>query len=549
LRTLAFGLSLACVLPASAQEGPNCPFEPSQVVDIHGSDAAWRNLLVSAVGCPNTLVRLGPDVDMSFEEYTAFPIQIRRCVQLVSVASFEHARPPRPDAFICRSTVTIAKGGAVGKVRPGDVAGGIGEINEVEGARGGPGSARTPRSLGPRLRLGNVRTNRLRFFQVDCAGTGPSDGVRIAGFRIEGPDQGPQEIDQTGIHIDSCVGIEIGNMEISGWGGSAISVIDAFDPELAKATNEDGGRITRPDQVKIFGSYLHHNQHPSSGGHAGGYGIDLGRGAWAQISHNVFDHNRHAIATNGNVGGYVARQNLVLENGGIHGRFAHEYTHQFDVHGTDHCTAWPVYLGITALAALLGVVVFFINPLAGAIVAVAVFLLGSLIYYLAPKEAVYNCGYAGFQIDVAENAFHYHRGAAISIRGTPRRMATIRRNVFPHDEVYDTGITLYLPFTDAAVHSASPLNVDVADNVTSVNTSGDYAQCDFDGDGVDDLFLATGVSWWYSSTGQMHWSYLNAKGGRRADFQFGDVNADGRCDVRAGGKYVSGGYGNWIEIP
>jgi hypothetical protein len=36
-----------------------------------------------------------------------------------------------------------------------------------------------------------------------------------------------------------------------------------------------------------------------------------------------------------------------------------------------------------------------------------------------------------------------------------------------------------------------------------MDTFGEYfSQCDFDGDGIDDLFLATGETWWYSSSGK-----------------------------------------------
>lgn len=96
---------------------------------------------------------------------------------------------------------------------------------------------------------------------------------------------------------------------------------------------------------------------------------------------------------------------------------------------------------------------------------------------------------------------------------------------------------MYLSGTDAAVHSASPLNVGVlADNKTSVDSYGDYGVCDFDGDGIDDLFPATGVTWWYSSE-------------RMKDVRLGYFDDDKRCDVLAQfgpeWRYVSGGYGEW----
>jgi hypothetical protein len=34
---------------------------------------------------------------------------------------------------------------------------------------------------------------------------------------------------------------------------------------------------------------------------------------------------------------------------------------------------------------------------------------------------------------------------------------------------------------------------------------------DFDGDGADDLFLATGAAWYYSPAGRAEWRFLSSK--------------------------------------
>jgi len=55
---------------------------------------------------------------------------------------------------------------------------------------------------------------------------------------------------------------------------------------------------------------------------------------------------------------------------------------------------------------------------------------------------------------------------------------------------------------------------------------------DFDGDGVDDVFLATGAAWYYSPRGKAEWRYL--AGGRTDRIEsllFGDFDGDGRTDV------------------
>jgi hypothetical protein len=100
-------------------------------------------------------------------------------------------------------------------------------------------------------------------------------------------------------------------MEIAGWGGAAIRVLDdgGHGPGQEPPSNRPGDRIGRPEQVRILNNYIHHNQHESSEEndgdsnpftqHAAGYGVDVHHGAWAQITENLFDFNRHAIASSG----------------------------------------------------------------------------------------------------------------------------------------------------------------------------------------------------------------------------------------------------------
>jgi len=54
---------------------------------------------------------------------------------------------------------------------------------------------------------------------------------------------------------------------------------------------------------------------------------------------------------------------------------------------------------------------------------------------------------------------------------------------------------------------------------------------DFDGDGQQDLFLATGAAWYYSPQGSAEWRFLNPKIEKIDGFIFGDFDGDGRTDV------------------
>jgi FG-GAP-like repeat len=54
---------------------------------------------------------------------------------------------------------------------------------------------------------------------------------------------------------------------------------------------------------------------------------------------------------------------------------------------------------------------------------------------------------------------------------------------------------------------------------------------DFDGDGKDDLFLATGAGWYYAPGANAEWRFLSAKTETINNLLFGDFDGDGRTDV------------------
>jgi hypothetical protein len=353
--------------------------------------------------------------------------------------------------------------------------------------------ARTPQSRGPVLRFGKHPGEKTFLSVRSRPDRAENDHVRISGFRLYGPDFGQQSTDEVGINIYRSVDIEISNMEIAGWGGAGIKIAE---DQPVKSELDTPGRITNFRQIKIHHNFFHHNQHPREGifdSHAEGYGVNVGHGAWAQITENVFDHNRHAIATAYDTGGYAAERNLVLKGGGFH--FLGFPTHSFDVHGSD--------------------------------------------------GGAYKGGDAGIAFRYVENAFQYRKDNAIYIRGKPAIRAYIANNVFPHPG-------LEADWGDDAIniHEDGKEHVEIGPgNVINFDSFGKYGVGDFDGDGVDDLFLATGKTWWFSSFGEFHWTYLNAKKERLDQVRLGYFDNDLRCDVlaeRNGQWFISsGGSGNW----
>jgi hypothetical protein len=324
---------------------------------------------------------------------------------------------------------------------------------------------RTARTAGPRL---YTATRPKRLLVV----TG--DGVRITGLRIHGPDMGVADSDggpASGIYISSRNDVEIDHNELAGWKNAAVGV------------NDDDDRISyvlNPETVRIHDNFIHHNQR--TGGF--GYGVVIGDGAYALIDRNVFDYNRHAIASDGSDdSGYRAYENLVLENGGKHRKvlFRWYYTHQFDVHGQESCGVFSIF-----------------------------------------SDSLYNCGRAGHDVEIRRNSFLYTKDNAFKLRGTPQLKphgAFVVDNVFAHDDLDDA-----VDQTESGLLTAS--------NRIDYDGSARLGSCDFDADGISDRFMATGRTWWYASRAG-HWVYLNTSRLELSQLMLGDVNGDGRCDVSA----------------
>ena len=178
------------------------------------------------------------------------------------------------------------------------------DLNELQrfGSWSG-GSYRSPYSAVARARAQirqASRGGRIRNLSADSLlfSDGPdNDGARISGFRLTVSVRlGQQSELQVAIRIVRCVDVDISNMEIAGWGGDGISVMDDPGPDQAES-NTPGGRISDPDQVRIHDNFFHHNQHPSEGGSAEGYGVNVGQRHGRESPERVRlqpPRNRHA---------------------------------------------------------------------------------------------------------------------------------------------------------------------------------------------------------------------------------------------------------------
>jgi hypothetical protein len=377
--------------------------------------------------------------------------------------------------------------------------------------------ARGPRRYGPRIFVTDTHRGSAALLEIK------GDNVRVSGFRLEGPTSSVGSGDdnkEKGILIsptssaEPIHNIEISNMEVFHWSGVGVQVDD--NVEMAER-----GRLfnTNPGAVHIKGNFFHHNRHDDGEG----YGVDIANGAYALIEQNVFDENRHAIAGGSrnrdgkglDYSGYTARDNLILSGGGLHCRGPFdvicEHTHQIDMHGDGN--SW--YSGNN-----------------------------------------WECGTAGETIIIERNTILYTKGVAIKIRGNPADKAVVDGNVFrQHGNVFnhDTGDAIEQNGNCGWGDNISkPIDIRL-NNVFGVDPTTELATCDFVGDGRQDQFMATGVTWWAFSLLTWQWRYLNTMPQRLSELILGDVDGDGACDVTLKpqpgdllhGKYSKSGTSPW----
>jgi hypothetical protein len=247
--------------------------------------------------------------------------------------------------------------------------------------------------------------------------------------------------------------------------------------------------------IRIARNFLHHNMRDGAG-----YGASV-RGR-ALIERNTFDWNRHDISADAEPHNeYRASHNLALSGAwdhygkaGIDGRLQ-----DFDMHGT----AWADTPGFEGL--LIG-------------------------------------GAAGYYVEIDGNTFLGSTGLDYRLRGYPVIPSYYHNNVSVRKEgdalEWDHCFSsIFGLFGCAAHYSDSDFQTHVtvsSDNRFAITyPTARLAVGDFDGDGQDDLFLATGNTWFYSPGGQREWRYLNSAPDTIDQLLFGDFDGDGRTDVVA----------------
>jgi hypothetical protein len=312
--------------------------------------------------------------------------------------------------------------------------------------------------------------------------TGDAD-VRITGLRLQGTSQSTDEnqAGSRGVLVDPLtLRTIIDHNDLSSFTLAGVDVTGtepATPPATACAPGDTSDPLNRPYDAFIARNFFHHNEMQNRG-----YGVGLAQGAFPLVLGNMFYLNRHAIAGDGFAQtGYRAKFNLVLEDSPTqHDYGVPYYTQDFDMHGTGG------------------------NGFGGR---------------------------GGDYVQIYSNTFLGTNRPNFEIRGLPCSQADFNGNV----SLESPGDAVSVKFSDSLIGGeGAPSSgvVETAGNYfSSSNPTNSLGVGDFDGDGVQDLFLATGTAWYYAPHGAADWRFLSAKTDRIGTLIFGDFDGDGRTDV------------------
>ena len=166
----------------------------------------------------------------------------------------------------------------------------------------------------------------------------------------------------------------------------------------------------------------------------------------------------------------------------------------------------------------------------------------------------WECGTAGETMLIERNTILYTAGLAIKIRGNPADKAVVDGNVFKHktreDAIGQNGACGFW-----GDNISKPIDVR-PNNQFNVNPMAALGSGDYFGDGQQDQFMATGVTWWAKSPVTQQWRYLNTMSERLPQLDLRKADSDAIFDVvlrpppgEPATLYSKSGTGPWEPLP
>ncbi len=312
--------------------------------------------------------------------------------------------------------------------------------------------------------------------------------VRITGLQLRGSSDTRQAEVGNVFGINTAgTAVLVDRNEITRWTGAGVIAYGTDSTGEPFGACYEGKEYPRVPAVRVVKNFLHHNQM-----YGMGYGVAVYDGSFASIQGNVMYDNRHSIAgqARGTVG-YEAFDNFVLSESPDYDSQDKSRTPDFDIHGARHDHPDLDWAG----------------------------------------------GVSGDYVDVGWDTFLGTDHGSFIGRGTPCRFQSV------HDCSFARGAASDLHSRDGAIRSYTEDRAKLslfANQYQAKNPTFDLAVGDFDGDGVDDVFVGTGTGWFFSSAGKTEWRFMSRKSERASDLRFGDFDKDGRTDVIA----INRGTGN-----
>jgi len=322
--------------------------------------------------------------------------------------------------------------------------------------------------------------------------------VRITGLRLQGSSRSSDQ-NQTGsigvlAHdgtLEQYLRSIIDHNDISGFTEQGVRVAGNDDTSINgpnAVCDPNDNPFTRTQNVVVTRNFIHHNREQDAG-----YGVESNSGAFPLVESNTFLYNRHAIAAGYGTShtAYRAWFNLVLSEAPLQtgaGPFD-TYEHDFDMHGLGTGT------GLCETCNGYGIL-------------------------------------GGDYVEIYENTFLGTNRQNYQLRAEPCHNTDYHFNISLQSED-DSLLFKDSNLQDPASHRIEYMNVSTDPNQFSFsNPTNQVAVGDFDGDGVQDTFLATGTAWYYAPQGNAEWRFLNSgKTDMVGTLLFGDFDGDGRTDV------------------